>query len=193
MPKSAGGAGVRKGDNGKSRLNVHSGGTGLPYGFDLQEIRRGSNALPYADGSVSNFHRCLSLGKPMDSYVSKALRTLGFLDRGRRSELGEQYVNAPTKARRAAIIARALLNYPPYRGAIATCDVDPSLQRSVSFKWVAEKLAAEKRVSKDVARRAAHAFGTLITEAGFGNVAGQGNSKSINWIVVILPLSVSHS
>jgi hypothetical protein len=104
------------------------------------------------------------------------------LNEGYLSDLGREYVNSP--ARHADIIAAIMRKYPAYDGIVKACDIDESLRASVPLRWVTDKLAAEKHVSKSIARRAAHAFGALVSEAGFATVeAGFATvkDKAISW------------
>jgi hypothetical protein len=164
----------------KGRPNIHSQGTDLPYGFTTSDLKRGLAALPYADGNIASFHRHLNLKSPVKNYVSKVLRTLGFLEGGNLADLGQQYVNS-TEAKRPQIVAQAILKYPAYATVLKACDVDTSLHGSVSLTWVTQKLATDKHVSKTIAPRAAQAFAALVTEAGLGTVSGEGRGRAIQW------------
>lgn len=182
MQSSSGRSGAEAPSSKKGRPNIHAQGTDLPYGFTVSDLGRGLAALPYADRNIASFHRHLNLKSPVKNYVSKVLRTLGFLEAGNLTDLGQRYVSS-AEVGRPQILAQAILKYPAYATVIKACDVDPSLHESVSHVWVAQKLATDKHVSKRVASSAAHAFSAPITEAGFGTVYGEGRSRKIQWNV----------
>jgi hypothetical protein len=173
------------GDDGKgtgkgSSKNLRSAGTDVPYGFDLSELRKGLNALPYADGNISNFYKSLGLDAPNRYYVSKALNTLGLLKDGSPTDLGKEFVKKPGQSK--AILQDAILKYPPYSNIIKACAVDETMRASVKLQRITQQLAAEKGVTKGIARRAASSFAALITEAGLGTCSGENKARSIAWV-----------
>jgi hypothetical protein len=183
MPGNEGrGSGEEKRDGKKGHTNFQGQATDLPYGFALKEFKRGLEALPYADGDIAAFHKALNLKSPTSNYVSKALRTLGLLSKeANRSTIGQEYVDSPAK--RKAIIVQLIRKYPAYDSILKACAVDESMRTAVSFRWIGDKLAAEKKVTGYVAKSAAKSFSALVTLAELGTPGGSGKSRAITWLV----------
>jgi len=176
------GSGEGKGDTKKGRTNFQGQATDLPYGFAAKEFKQGLEALPYADGNIAAFHKALNLQAPTYNYVSKALRTLGLLSQeGNRSPIGQEYVDSPGKHKE--ILTQLITKYSAYQSIFKACAVDESLRTSVSFRWISDKLAAEKKVTGYLAKSAATSFSALITLAELGTVGGSGKSRAITWRV----------
>ncbi len=92
--------------------NPRGKGTELPYGFGVEELNIGLNALAFTDGSAMGFHKALNLRDPVKYQVSKALRTIGLLtDKFLRTPKGENFVNAPSSHNK--ILAELILGYRP--------------------------------------------------------------------------------
>ena len=143
-------------------------GQTAPYGFDVSELRKGINALPYADGNISNFLQGFGLEAPYRYYVSKALNTLDLLKDGGPTDRGRQLVSRPGQSK--AILQDAILKYPPYSNIIRTCAVDETMRASVRLQHIGQQLAAQKGVTRGIARRAAHSFAAFISSRGRRNV-----------------------
>lgn len=84
--------------NNRTKHRVPRGkGTELPYGFRVEDLQKGLNALAYADGSADVFHKALNLNHSVKYCVSKALRTIGLLtDNFEKTSHGKNFVDSPS-------------------------------------------------------------------------------------------------